>query len=446
MARPQNTHLPTTMEECLLRGWQEVDIVFVTGDSYVDHPSFGVALLGRLLESEGYRVAILPQPHHHGPEDFRRFGKPKICFAITAGSLDSIVANYTGNGKVREQDSYSPDGNPWRCGKHEKANRRRPDRATIAYANLARAAYGDAYIILGGVEASLRRFIHFDYKQNKLRNSVLTDAKADLLLYGMAERALLSVACDLAEKRLPVALRGSCIRLSDREFEDFVAHSHADKIVLLPGWYDIENDKKKFMQAEQILDQQGRSGAESILAQRQSHGYVVQFPAQQALNTQELDALYALPYNRTPHPLAGNIPAYTMIRHSITIVRGCAGNCAFCAITRHQGAETTNRSKASILKEIAEVAAMDDFTGTISDLGGPTANLYGSSCTKGGCKKRDCLFPRVCRFLETGEKEMLTLLDAAEKQPGVKKVFISSGLRLELLLKTPRLLQRLLDR
>jgi uncharacterized radical SAM protein YgiQ len=433
-----------TAEECRSRGWDAVDIVLVTGDGYIDHPSFGVALIGRLLESKGYRVAVLAQPHHDSARDFFRFGKPRLFFGITAGNLDSIVANYTGNGKVRDFDAYSQAGNPWRSGEQSRANRLRPDRATILYANLARSAYNDVPVILGGVEASLRRFVHYDYKQAGLRGSVLTDAKADLLIYGMGERAVSAAAALLDQGRPLTDLEGSCERLTERQFADRRDALPPESLIQLPSWRDIQADKALFLQAELLIDKHARSNSASILVQQQQSGWVMQHPAPPILSGDELDRLYSLPFKRTPHPLAGDIPAYRMIRHSVTIVRGCSGNCAFCAITRHQGPMVSSRGSASVLREVRQITTMEDFAGTISDLGGPTANLYGSSCRIGGCKKHECLYPKVCEHLQVDEEKMIALLEKVSSLERVKHVFVSSGLRMELLLKTPKLLKKLI--
>ncbi len=433
-----------TAEECRLRGWNAVDVVLVTGDGYIDHPSFGVALIGRLLESKGYRVAVLSQPHHDSAVDFYRFGRPRLFFGITAGNLDSIVANYSGNGKVRDFDAYSSAGNPWRSDLQSKINRKRPDRATITYANLARAAYNDVPIILGGIEASLRRFIHYDYKQNRLRGSVLTDGKADLLIYGMAEKSIVAAAAALAQERIPTGIKGCCERLTETRFSELQGTLTSETSIILPSWNDIQKDKGLFLEAELLIDQHARSGSDKMLVQQQQSSWVIQHPAPSILNEEELDELYDLPFQRTPHPGAGDIPAYRMIRHSATIVRGCSGNCSFCAITRHQGPAISSRSRASILKEVRKITTMSDFSGTISDLGGPTANLYGSSCAIGGCKRHECLYPKVCEHLKVNEEKMIGLLKDVAALDKVKHVFISSGLRMELLLKTPRLLEKLI--
>ncbi|MBC8208597.1 MAG: YgiQ family radical SAM protein [Desulfobulbaceae bacterium] len=445
--QPQPLPLPATPQECAARGWDQVDIVLVSGDAYIDHPSFGIALIGRLLAREGYRVAILAQPRFDRPDDFRIFGQPRLFFGISGGNLDSIVANYSGNGKVRDQDSYSPDGNPWRGKTQSKEGRRRPDRAALIYAGLARAAYKNIPVILGGVEASLRRFIHYDYKQAKLRGSVLTEAKANLLVYGMGERAVVEVAHRLASGNKNLSgIPGTCERLTERGFQEcFPTASEARaNVKILPGWKAIQDDVGQFMKAERLIDRQARARMDTILAQQQQNFWLIQHPAAVPLSTIEMDALYDLPFSRRPHPSTPNVPAHAMIRDSITIVRGCSGNCSFCAITRHQGPEVSSRSQKSIIREAQTLAAMDDFSGTISDLGGPTANLYGTSCRIGGCKKHDCLYPKLCTNLNIDEESFLKLLKQTRDIPGVKHVFISSGLRMELLRSTPRLMRAII--
>jgi len=435
--------LPATKKECEARGWHELDIVLVTGDAYVDHPSFGVALIGRLLESKGYRVAILAQPRYNNNSDFKLFGRPRLFFGITGGNLDSIVANYTGNGKVREKDSYSPDGNPWFGTKREKTSRRRPDRASMLYSNLARSAYKDVPIILGGVEASLRRFVHYDYKQKKLRGSLLSDAKADLLVYGMGEQAVVEIA-ERLDKGLTLSnIAGTCERLSDQAFQQGQSNEE-QKTIRLPSWQDIQQNDALFLRAEKEIDAQARSYVDTQLIQRQQSSWIIQHPQQPQLSTAEMDSLYELPYTRCEHPGFPNVPAARMIQHSLTTVRGCSGNCSFCAITRHQGPAITSRSKQSLLREAKAVSNMKIFTGTISDLGGPTANLYGVSCRIGSCKKHDCLYPKVCKNLEIDEKAFLSLLREVSAIPGIRNVFISSGLRLELLRRTPRLFKEII--
>ncbi len=439
--------LPTSWEECTVRGWTELDILLVTGDAYVDHPSYGVALIGRLLLSHGYRVAILAQPHFDTAADFRSFPVPLLFCGITAGNLDSIVANYSGNGKVRDTDAYSPEGNPWRGATQSKTERRRPDRASLLYASLARSAFRGIPIVLGGIEASLRRFVHYDYKQAGLRSSFLTDAKADILVYGMGEKAVLEIAARCKSKVALSHIAGTCQRLTDRELTDCIPDFEAKnskEFLVLPSWQELAVKQDRFLDAEVELDRHARACSPRIIVQRQQSHWVVQHPAPPALTPEELDALYNLPFTRRPHPLDQEIPAYRMIRDSVTIVRGCSGNCSFCAITRHQGPAIISRSKNSILSECRHIAQMADFAGTISDLGGPTANLYGTSCTIGSCKKRDCLYPKLCPNLRINEESFLSLLKEIPKIDGIKHLFISSGLRMELLLRTPHLLETLL--
>ncbi len=442
-----STPLPVSWQECRQKGWSHLDILLVTGDAYIDHPSFGVALIGRLLESHGFRVAILSQPRFDSAEDFRQFPAPRLFCGITAGNLDSIVANYSGNGKVRNSDAYSPDGNPWRGDNRIKTERRRPDRASLLYTSLARSAFRDTPIVLGGIEASLRRFVHYDFKQNKLRSSFLTDAKADLLIYGMAEKAVVEFARQCAEKKGLTAIAGTCRRLTDRELQEMypdLERKNSKEMLVLPSWEAIHSQQRLFLDAEIEIDRHSRAYSPRTILQRQQTHWLVQQPAAKPLSQLELDHLYSLPFTRHPHPSGQQIPAFKMIRDSVTIVRGCAGNCSFCAITRHQGPTIISRSKESINRECEKISKMDDFTGTISDLGGPTANLYGTRCAIGSCKKHDCLYPKLCPNLLIDEDLFLDLLDEVANIDGVRNLFISSGLRMELLLRTPRLLKKIL--
>ena len=438
--------LPTTPRECQTRGWEEIDIVLVSGDAYVDHPSFGVALIGRLLEAEGYRVAILPQPRYDHEADFRRFGRPRLFFGISSGNLDSIVANYSSNGKVRDLDAYSPGGSPWRTEIREKTNRYRPDRSVLVYANLARRAFPETPILLGGIESSLRRFVHFDYKQNRLRGSHLSDAKADLLVYGMAERAIVEAAQLLSGGHPLEGIAGTCVRLSEAEMVAFELEC-AEKsqiLVRLPGWDEIQADSRRFMQAERIIDRYARSRADRVLVQKQQSAWIVQYPPAEPLTSLEMDQLYELDFSRRPHPSTPDIPAYKMIKNSVTVVRGCYGNCSFCAITRHQGPRITSRSIDSVVAEVKTLASSSGFDGTITDLGGPTANLFGTRCAIGSCPQHDCLYPEICKNLVFNEHLFLELLTKVAALDRVNHLFISSGLRLELLQHTPKLLEKLI--
>lgn len=439
--------LPVSWEECKARGWDHIDILLVTGDAYIDHPSFGTAIIGRLLEHHGYKVCILSQPRYDSVADFKSFPKPKLFCGITGGNLDSIVANYSGNGKVRDKDAYSSNGNPWRGDKQSKAERLRPDRASLIYTSLARAAFGKIPIILGGIEASLRRFVHYDFKQSKLRASFLTDAKADLLVYGMGEKAVVEIAKRCSLNQSLTAIPGTCERLTENEllmrFPE-APLSNSRHHLVLPSWSAIGQDKNLFLDAEIEIDRHLRAYSKRKLWQRQQSHWVVQHPPGMPLSPEELDALYTLPYTRLPHPAAQQIPAFTMIKDSVTIVRGCSGNCSFCAITRHQGPAITSRSVDSIVSECKNIAQTGKFSGTISDLGGPTANLFGTSCKIGSCKKRDCLYPEPCKHLEINEDQFLQLLQKVSEIEGIKNLFVSSGLRMALLLRTPKLLRQLL--
>lgn len=440
--------LPVSWEECLERGWKSIDILLVTGDYYIDHPSFGISLIGRLLESHGYRVAVLAQPRYDCPDDFLKFPTPKLFCGITAGNLDSIVANYSGNGKVRDNDAYSPAGNPYRGETKSKKERRRPDRACIIYTTIAKSVFKDIPIVLGGLEASLRRFIHFDYKQNRLRLSILSDSKADLIAYGMAEKTITEIARRCSEGISLTGIHGTSKRFSDNELQQVYPElelKNSRELLLLPSWNDIQQNRVLFLEAEVAIDRHSRSNSRRIVAQQQKTDWLIQYPNQRPLTTKNLDDLYSLPFTRRPHPSEQRIPAYDMIKDSVTIVRGCFGNCSFCSIAKHQGPHVSSRSIDSIYKECKEISERKDFRGTISDLGGPTANLFGCSCKIGSCKKHDCLYPKICPNLLYDEHLFLTLLKRISSLSNIKRIFISSGLRMELLLKTPLLLEKLVQ-
>ncbi len=441
--------LPINRAEMARRGWDHVDVALVTADAYIDHPSFGVSLIARWLEAHGYKVGIIAQPRHDRPDDFKALGRPRLFFGVTSGNLDSVVANYTGNCRVRTRDAYSPDGDPYFPGQHgKKAGRRRPDRAVIRYVNLIRQAFGDVPVIAGGLEASLRRFIHYDYQQERLRGSILSDSKADLLVYGMGERAVLEAADRLAAGRGLSGIAGTCERLGPAAFGRLSASALEGQVVILPSWKEIAEDPARFLDAELMVDAEARAAAPRPIAQQQKSGiWVVQHPRARALSQEELDRLYELPYSRMVHPAFGQVPAYRMIRHSVTVVRGCSGNCAFCAISRHQGPRVVSRSPSSVMREIEAVSKMPDFRGTITDLGGPTANLYGIECPRiGRCSRRDCLYPRPCPHLKISGRPFRELLSRAAGLPGVRHVFVSSGLRMDLLVKTPGLLAQIMTR
>ena len=408
-----------TRQEMDERGWDVCDIVLVTGDAYVDHPSFGVPLIGRVLEWLGYRVGIIAQPQT--VEDFRVLGPPLLCWGISAGNIDSQLMRQTIMRRPRSDDDYAPDG---------KAGLR-PANATIVYTTLARQAYKGVPVTLGGVEASLRRFAYYDYWSDKVKRSLLFDAKADLIVYGMGERAMAEIACRLREGRTLENIPGTVE--SRKTVEDL-------DVVELPAFEAVsaasDAGKRAFAEMARLIHLHTDPRDGRMLAQQHGERWLVAQPPAQPLSTEELDHLYALPFTRHPHPAYGQarIPAYEMIKDSITTHRGCYAGCSFCAIGAHQGTGISSRSQQSILDEIARLTHDTDFHGTVSDLGGPTANMYGTGCGKGRsrCKERSCLFPDICRNLNTDHGAVLRLMRAARQVSGVKHVFITSGIRCDL--------------
>ena len=422
--------LPTTKKELELRGWDELDVILFSGDAYVDHPSFGAAVIGRVLEAAGYKVAIVPQPDWHGDfRDFKKLGRPRLFFGISPGCMDSMVNKYTANRRLRSEDAYSPDG------RHDA----RPEYPTIVYSRILRELYPDVPIILGGIEASLRRLSHYDYWQDRLRPCILCDAPADLISYGMGEKTVLEIARRMDEGQPIDAMRDlpQIVYLADKKDipdgineQDIVLHSHEDCL------------RDKRMQAENFRHIEEQSNM--IHAQRLIQGvngrYAVVNPPYPPLTTEELDASFDLPYTRQPHPKykGKRIPAYEMIKHSVNIHRGCFGGCAFCTISAHQGKFIACRSKESITKEVKQVMQMPDFKGYISDLGGPSANMYGmkghnmKACEK--CKRPSCIHPQICPNLNTNHSALLEVYHAVDALPGIKKSFIGSGVRYDLIL------------
>ncbi|HIS02471.1 MAG TPA: YgiQ family radical SAM protein [Candidatus Pullichristensenella avicola] len=412
--------LPVTLAECRARGWDAPDFVYVTGDAYVDHPSFGLAIISRVLEKAGYRVAMLPQPDWHSCEDFLRFGRPRLGFLVTAGVIDSMVNHYTVAKKPRGRDVYSPGG---------KAGMR-PDRATIVYANRIRQAYGNVPILLGGVEASLRRFAHYDYWDDRVRNSCLVDAGADVLMFGMGERSILRVAKWLEEGRPIPELRapGTCVMVS----------SPPEEALVLPAMEEVAADRAAYARAFNLqYDEQDPVRGRS-LCQKHGKRYLLQNPPDMPLSREELDRVYALPYERAWHPMYdkdGGVPALSEVKFSIAHVRGCFGACNFCALTFHQGRIVTSRSRESVLREATLLARARDFKGYIHDVGGPTANFRRPACNgqmeRGACKGKQCLFPKPCKNLDASHREYVDILRALRNVPGVKKVFVRSGVRFD---------------
>lgn len=414
------------------RGWESVDFLCVTGDAYVDHPSFGHAIVARHLESLGFKVGMLPQPDWRNRTDFERLGRPRLAVMVSAGNLDSMLANYSAPGKKRRRDAYSPGG---RAGM-------RPDRATIVYCNRLRESFGDIPIIIGGIEASLRRIAHYDYWSDSIRRSILVDSRADLLVYGMAERQLSEIAARLeaGERAADITdVPGTCWKTHDTE--KIEAISNTCGLVTLPSFGEAASSKEKFADAFRLyyLEQNGRSALH--LAQDQGSWIVVHNPPAGPLSTEELDRVYSLPYTRAAHPSYGDIPALEEVRFSITSHRGCFGECAFCAIASHQGRAIQRRSHAGILAEAEVIARMDDFKGYIHDLGGPTANFREQPCSKiereGACRGKSCLFPEPCPNLRASHRDYLAILKKLRLIQGVKKVFVRSGLRYDYILADP---------
>ncbi len=404
------------------RGWDECDFIVVTGDAYVDHPSFGTSVISRVLEAEGYRIGIIAQPDWKDTSDFTRLGKPRLGFLVNSGNVDSMVAHYTAAKKPRSTDYYSPGS---------KAGLR-PDRAVIVYCNRIREAYGDIAVVIGGVEASTRRFAHYDYWTDKVRRSILVDSGADLLSYGMGEASLKRIAF-LLDKGVPVRklhdVRGTCYMTDDENDVHFETASIGD--------YDVlKTDKVEYAKAFAIQYENQDPIYGKALVEKYGSRFVIQNPPMPPLTRNQLDGVYSLPYERGWHPVyapMGGVPAIDEVKFSITHCRGCFGGCNFCSITFHQGRMVTSRSIASVVEEAKIIAALPDFKGYIHDVGGPTANFRHPSCekqkTQGMCRNRRCLFPKPCPNLNADHSEYVELLEQVEKIPGVKKVFIRSGIR-----------------
>lgn len=425
-----NSFLPINHQQMKEAGWDQPDFVYVTGDAYVDHPSFGVAIISRVLEAAGFRVAILPQPDYRSCQPFREFGRPRLGFLVTSGNIDSMVAHYTVSKKKRNYDYYSPGGKPGL----------RPDRAVIVYCNRIREAYGDVPLIIGGLEASLRRFAHYDYWDDKVRRSILVDSRADLLTYGMGENILLRIA-RLLDKGVPVKkihdVRGT-VYLTGREEK-----LHFDSA----GGYDyndLKTDKALYAKAFKLQYEEQDHISGRAVVEYYDRKMLVQNPPMPPLEREELDWVYALPYTRKVHPSyeqQGGVPAIAEVQFSITHNRGCFGACNFCALAFHQGRSLRSRSIASVVEEAQLITKMENFKGYIHDIGGPTANFRSAACEKqlekGVCKNRKCLAPKPCAQLKVDHSEYIELIEAVEALPGVKKVFIRSGIRYDYLMADP---------
>ena len=428
--------LPTTKKELELRGWDAVDVILFSADAYVDHPSFGAAVIGRTLEAAGYRVAIVPQPDWHGDyRDFKKLGRPRLFFGISPGCMDSMVNKYTANRRLRSEDAYSPDG------RHDL----RPEYPTIVYSKILRELYPDVPIVLGGIEASLRRLTHYDYWQDKLRPSILIDSGGDIISYGMGEKTILEIARRLSDGYAIGDLHDlpQTVYLTKEitpKDDDIVLHSHEEclrnKKAQAENFRHIE-EQSNMMHAQRLIQPLSSATAPDGSL---SGSCVVVNPPYPPMTTAELDASFDLPYTRVPHPKykGKRIPAYEMIKHSVNIHRGCFGGCAFCTISAHQGKFIACRSKESITKEVKQVMQMPDFKGYISDLGGPSANMYGmkghniKACEK--CKRPSCIHPQICPNLNTNHSALLEVYHAVDALPGIKKSFIGSGVRYDLIL------------
>ena len=447
--------LPMSRAEMTALGWDACDIVLVTGDAYVDHPSFGMAIIGRLLEAQGFRVGIIAQPDWQSAEPFKALGKPKVFFGVTGGNMDSMVNRYTADRRLRHDDAYTPNGE----------GGRRPDRCTLVYAQRCREAFKDVPIVLGGIEASLRRIAHYDYWSDKVRRSVLADAKADLLLYGNAERAVVEVAHRLAAGEPPRnldSIRGVALfrrvpeNYSELHADDLDAADEGagrkpgDAVIRLPSCEQVEQDREAYARASRVLHRESNPGNARPLVQRHGDRDLWLNPPPIPLSTAEMDAVYDLPYARAPHPSYGDakIPAWEMIKFSVTIMRGCFGGCTFCSITEHEGRIIQNRSEGSVLREIERIRdRTPGFTGVISDIGGPTANMYRMACkdpkVEALCRRPSCVFPDICENLNTSHDDLIRLYRKVREVKGVKRVMVASGVRYDLAVKSPEYVKEL---
>ncbi|MCX0380616.1 YgiQ family radical SAM protein [Clostridium perfringens] len=418
----ENKFLPICKDDMIERGWEQCDFVLVTADAYIDHHSFGTAIISRVLENAGYKVGIIAQPDWKSVDDFKKLGRPRLGFLVNGGNMDPMVNHYTVSKKLRKKDLYTPKGE---MGK-------RPDRATIVYCNKIREAYKDVNIVIGGIEASLRRFAHYDYWENKVRKSILVDSGADLLVYGMSEKQIVEVADFLNQgfdgkyiRHIP----GTCY-IADSLDEIYEEH------IVLPSFKEVSSNKRTYAECFKIQYDEQDPVRGRTLVQEHNGKYVVINKPEMPLSREELDRVYALPYQKTYHPIYekdGGIAAIEEVKFSLVSSRGCSGNCSFCAITFHQGRIVTSRSEDSIVEEAEEITKYDDFKGYIHDIGGPTANFRKPACKKqltlGACKHKRCMSPGICKNMEVDHREYLHLLRKVRKLPGIKKVFIRSGLR-----------------
>lgn len=421
-------YLPTTRKEMELRGWDEVDIVFFTGDAYIDHPSFGAAVLGRVLEAAGYRVAIVPQPDWHGDyRDFKKFGRPRLYFAVSAGSMDSMVNHYTAARRKRSDDAYTPEG---RAGL-------RPDYCTITYCRILQQLYPDVPIVIGGIEASMRRLTHYDYWQDKLMPSILVDSGADLLVFGMGEQAMTDIANAIRDNGKWT--KDHCHAIPQTAYLTSDKREIPADAIWLASHEEAVKDKRKHAENFRLIEVESNKIHQTTLVQPVGRQWVVVNPAYLPITSEQLDAIFDLPYQYTPHPKYKDkrIPAYEMIKWSVCMHRGCFGGCSFCTISAHQGKQIVSRSKASILRQIERLSQLPDWHGIISDLGGPSANMYGicgkdkTLCEK--CARASCLQPAICKNLDRDFSAVLDIYRTVDKLPYVKHAFVGSGIRYDLM-------------
>ncbi len=447
--------LPMSRDEMDQLGWDSCDVILVTGDAYVDHPSFGMALIGRLLEEHGFRVGIIAQPDWSSAEAFQQLGRPNLYFGVTAGNMDSMVNRYTADRRIRSDDAYSPDG----------VGGKRPDRSVLVYSQRCREAYRDVPIVIGGIEASLRRLAHYDYWSDKVRRSLLFDSKADLLLYGNAERSIVELTHRLAKGESIESirdLRGSAWATSqidehwielDYLNPDFMPSSKGkreDMVVRIPSYEMVKSDPQLYAHASRMFHLETNPDNARPVVQNHGDRDLWVNPPPIPLSTKELDRVFELPYTRKPHPAYSDarIPAYEMIRFSVNIMRGCFGGCTFCSITEHEGRIIQNRSEASIVREVEAIRDLTPgFTGNISDLGGPTANMYRLKCkdpkVESQCRKLSCVYPEICSYMSTDQMPLVSLYRAVRGTEGIKRVFIASGLRYDIAVKTPEYVKEL---
>nr|WP_312983383.1 YgiQ family radical SAM protein [Clostridioides sp.] len=435
-----NKFLPISIQDIIDRGWSDLDFVLVTGDAYVDHHSFGTAIISRVLEKHGYKVGIIAQPNWKNVDDFKRLGKPRLGFLVNSGNMDSMVNHYSVSKKRRQKDLYSPGG--------EMGHR--PDLATIVYCNKIREAYGDIPIIIGGIEASLRRFAHYDYWGDRVRKSMLIDSGADVLVYGMSEKQIVEVADALNDgydRKYIRHIDGTCY-VSDSLDEIY------DEYILIPSYKDVCQDKKRYAEAFKIQYDEQDPYRGKVLVQEHSGKFLVQNKPEKPLNREELDEVYSLPYANTYHPTyeeLGGIPAIQEVKFSIVSSRGCFGSCSFCAITFHQGRAVQSRSEDSIVDEAIQISNLSDFKGYIHDIGGPTANFREPACkkqiTKGACKNRQCLYPSPCKNMDVDHTDYLKVLKRVRNLPNIKKVFVRSGIRYDYVMadKSDKFLKELVE-